>query len=78
MEATDLWRAILELGKTIPAPFNAMEAFVLMAPIVTLRGTQISVDYYKQLLAEVEERVENNMGSIPEEKYRVLWDNLPI
>ena len=77
-EASSLWRSILNLGKTIPAPINAIDSFIHMAPIVTLRGTQTCVDYYKELLAEVEERVRNKVGSIPEEKYRVLWDNLPI
>lgn len=78
LEGTALWQKVLHLGKTIPAPLNAIDAFIHMAPIVTLRGTQTSVDYYKLLLAEVEERVKNKVGSIPEEKYRVLWDNLPI
>ncbi len=77
-ESTDLWMSILRLGKTIPTPINAMDAFIHMAPIVTLRGTQECVDYYKELLVEVEERVEQGEASIPNEKYRVLWDNLPI
>ena len=77
-EASDCWRSILKLGKNIPAPINAIDAFIHLAPIVTLRGTQTSVDYYKLLLAEVEERIRDGVSSIPEENYRVLWDNLPI
>jgi len=77
-EATELWRSILNLGETIPSPINAIDGFIHMAPIVTLRGTQTCVDYYKLLLAEAEKRVRDGVSAIPEEKYRVLWDNLPI
>jgi benzoyl-CoA reductase/2-hydroxyglutaryl-CoA dehydratase subunit BcrC/BadD/HgdB len=36
------------------------------------------VDYYKLLYDEVAERAEKKIGTIPDEQYRVLWDNLPI
>ena len=49
-----------------------------LGPIVTLRGTQECVDYYRLLYEQVAERVDQGLGSIPEEKYRLLWDNLPI
>lgn len=77
-EASEKWKAILALGKTLPTPINSFDAFIHLGPIVTLRGTQVCVDYYNELYLEVEERVQNGIGSIPEEKYRVLWDNLPI
>ncbi|MDD5711829.1 MAG: 2-hydroxyacyl-CoA dehydratase family protein, partial [Smithellaceae bacterium] len=34
--------------------------------------------YYKELLAEMQERAANKIGAIPNERYRLLWDNLPI
>jgi benzoyl-CoA reductase/2-hydroxyglutaryl-CoA dehydratase subunit BcrC/BadD/HgdB len=36
------------------------------------------VDYYKLLYDQVAARADQGIGSIPEEKYRLLWDNLPI
>ena len=36
------------------------------------------MDYYKLLYDEVAERAEKKIGTIPDEQYRVLWDNLPI
>jgi len=36
------------------------------------------VDYYKLLLAEMQERVAQKIGAVADEKYRLLWDNLPI
>ena len=77
-EAADYWKKILYLGKTIPSPFNSLDSFIHLGPIVTLRGTRECVDYYKLLYEEVAERAQKKIGSISEERYRVLWDNLPI
>ncbi len=77
-KASGLWKQILDLGRTVPAPFTCLDAFIHIAPIVTLRGTPACVDYYQLLYAEVSGRAENKIGSVPEERYRVLWDNLPI
>jgi benzoyl-CoA reductase/2-hydroxyglutaryl-CoA dehydratase subunit BcrC/BadD/HgdB len=77
-QATGLWRKTLDLGRTVPVPFTSLDAFIHIAPIVTLRGTQACVDYYQLLYDEVAERVERKIGSVTDERYRVLWDNLPI
>jgi bcr-type benzoyl-CoA reductase subunit B len=77
-EAADYWAKMLNLGKNIPSPFNSLDTFIHLGPIVTLRGTQECVDYYKLLYEEVVERSEKKMASVPGEKYRVLWDNLPV
>ena len=77
-EAARYWMDMLDLGKTIPSPFNSLDTFIHLGPIVTLRGTEECVAYYKMLYEEVAERAKQKIGSIPEEKYRVLWDNLPV
>lgn len=77
-EASGYWKKMLYLAKEMPAPFNSLDSFIHLGPIVTLRGTRECVDYYKFLFAEVAERAANKIGSLAEEKYRVLWDNLPI
>jgi bcr-type benzoyl-CoA reductase subunit B len=77
-EAAEWWKKILYLCKSRPTPFNSLDSFIHLGPIVTLRGTQACVDYYKLLYDEVSERERNRIGSIPSEKYRLLWDNLPI
>ena len=77
-EASMYWRKMLYLCKTIPAPINSLDSFIHLGPIVTLRGTQACVDYYQLLYEEVAERARKKIGSIPDEKYRVLWDNLPV
>ncbi len=57
---------------------SAFDAFFHLALIVTLRGTDVCVNYYRELLDEMEDRVKNGICAVPGEKYRILWDNLPI
>ena len=77
-EAITLWREIRELCQARPSPLNAPDLFLNMAPIVTIRGTKAAVKFYRALKAEVEERVAYHVGAIPEERYRLLWDNIAI
>jgi benzoyl-CoA reductase/2-hydroxyglutaryl-CoA dehydratase subunit BcrC/BadD/HgdB len=78
IEGQRLWQKVLNTTAHKPSPMSAFDAFFFLALIVTLRGTQIAVDFYTDLLAEMEDRIENNISSIPNERYRLLWDNLPI
>jgi bcr-type benzoyl-CoA reductase subunit B len=77
-EGTSWWKKILYLCRRVPAPITSLDSFIHLAPIVTLRGTQVCVDYYKMLYEEVAERAENGIGAVPGERYRLLWDNLPV
>jgi benzoyl-CoA reductase/2-hydroxyglutaryl-CoA dehydratase subunit BcrC/BadD/HgdB len=77
-EAIALWQEILEFGQHRPSPINAPDLFVAMAPIVTLRGTRRAIDCYRRLKAELEERVAHGVGAVPDERYRLLWDNIAI
>lgn len=78
VEAQRLWQAVLDTAMNRPSPMTCFDAFFHLALIVTLRGTQVAVDYYRSLLAEMEQRVADGISAIPNEKYRLLWDNLPI
>jgi len=49
-----------------------------MAPIVALRGTRRAIGCYRRLKAELEERVARTIGAVPNERYRLLWDNIAI
>jgi benzoyl-CoA reductase/2-hydroxyglutaryl-CoA dehydratase subunit BcrC/BadD/HgdB len=78
LEAVGLWKEILELSCNHPAPFAAFDAFIHMAPIVTLRGTRWAIWYYKRLKKELEERVKKGQGAFAREEIRLIWDNIPI
>jgi benzoyl-CoA reductase/2-hydroxyglutaryl-CoA dehydratase subunit BcrC/BadD/HgdB len=51
---------------------------VHLAPMVLLRGTQAAVDYYRLLLAELEDRVSAGVGAVSNEAYRFYWDGPPV
>ena len=78
VEATTLWGEILDSCAHVPTPMTSFDAFIHMAPIVTLRGTQECIDYYVLLRDELMQRIEKGIWAIPEERHRLLWDNLPI
>jgi len=71
-------KRMLNLCKAIPAPINTFDHFISLGPAHTQRGRKESVEFWKRLEAEVEDRVNNKIGSIPNEKYRLYWHNLPI
>lgn len=73
-----LWQAVLDTTMHRPSPMSAFDAFFHLALIVTLRGTQEAVDYYEELLEEMKQRIAQGISAVPNEKVRLLWDNLPI
>lgn len=77
-KAVILWKEILDLSRQHPAPFAAFDAFIHMAPIVTLRGTPWAVRYYRKLKKEIELRVRKGVGAFAREEIRLIWDNIPI
>ncbi|HPV49760.1 MAG TPA: 2-hydroxyacyl-CoA dehydratase [Smithellaceae bacterium] len=77
-EGQKLWQAVLDTAAVRPAPMSAFDAFYHLALIVTLRGTKTAVRYYQNLLAQMKDRVSRGIGVVPGEKYRLLWDNIPI
>ena len=77
-QASQLWGEVLATCRNVPSPMSAFDGFILMAPIVTLRGEQRVIDFYEVLKQELEERVATGVAAVPGERYRILWDNLPI
>ncbi len=73
-----LWRQVLETAKNIPSPINFFDAAIHMGPIVVMRGTHYAIDYYKILLAELQDRIKNAITAVPEEKFRIYWDGMPL
>ncbi len=78
IQAQRMWKKVLDTCKNKPAPMTAFDAFFHLALIVTLRGQQVVVDYYQQLYDEMEQRIKDGISMVPNEKYRLLWDNLPV
>ncbi|MFQ6089009.1 MAG: 2-hydroxyacyl-CoA dehydratase subunit D [Candidatus Methanofastidiosia archaeon] len=78
IKAVSLWTKILKNCKAIPTPLNCPDRFIGMAPIVCLRGEKDAISYYERLLYEEEKRMREKKGAIKDEKFRLLWDNIPL
>ncbi len=77
-EGVSAYKDVLLMGRHKPSPLTCFDAFLNMAPIVCLRGTQYPVEFYKEMRAELEERVKRGEGAVKNEEIRLLWDNIPI
>lgn len=78
LECSNLWLEVLETAVTIPSPFTFWDGCVHMLPAVVLRGKQEAIDYYIQLKQELTERIEGGIAAVPDEKYRLFWEGMPI
>jgi bcr-type benzoyl-CoA reductase subunit B len=76
--ASELWGQCLETMRAKPAPMTIFDAFVHLAPVVSLRGLPVAREYYRILLAELRERVRQGIGAVTNEKKRLMWDNIAI
>jgi benzoyl-CoA reductase/2-hydroxyglutaryl-CoA dehydratase subunit BcrC/BadD/HgdB len=77
-ECSVLWKKVLDTARNVPSPFTFFDGTIHMGPAVVLRGTQRANDYYKLLLEELAERIENNIAAVNDEKHRIYWDGMPI
>jgi bcr-type benzoyl-CoA reductase subunit B len=74
----ETWGEVLATMKAKPAPMTIFDAFVHLAPVVSLRGLPVALEYYRTLLEELGERVERGIGAIADERKRLMWDNIAI
>ncbi|TET79707.1 2-hydroxyacyl-CoA dehydratase [candidate division TA06 bacterium] len=78
LECSQLWRRVLETAANVPSPFTFFDGTIHMGPAVVLRGTKTAVDYYKALLAELNDRVDKGVAAVEGERYRLYWEGMPI
>jgi benzoyl-CoA reductase/2-hydroxyglutaryl-CoA dehydratase subunit BcrC/BadD/HgdB len=78
LECSQSWQEVLETAAARPSPLTFFDSCIQMLPAVVLRGEQIAVDYYRMLKEELEERLEEGIAAVPDEKYRIYWEGMPI
>lgn len=78
MEGSKMWQAVLNTTMHKPSPMSCFDAFFHLALIVTLRGTPVVIEYYQGLVEEMNQRIAQGISAVPEERFRLLWDNLPV
>jgi len=70
------WKRFLSYAENRPSGITAFDSFVQMAPFLTLRGTPQFAEHYNLLADETEQLVEQGRFPVPNEKYRLFWDNI--
>lgn len=72
------WRRVLELNARRPAPFNALvDGTVYLGVLNALRGTREGAEYFERLVEEMEAKAAQELGTIPDERYRLLFVGVP-
>ncbi|NIQ39976.1 MAG: 2-hydroxyglutaryl-CoA dehydratase [Proteobacteria bacterium] len=77
-DASLTWGHVLATMKARPAPMTVFDAFGHLAPIVSLRGLPVALEYYETLLGELKERVDRSIGAVKSERKRLMWDNIAV
>lgn len=75
-KAAEIKIEAMRLCKVKPSPANFFEWTNSIAPVNFLPGNQEIVDYFTIKRAEIQERVDTGVGSVPVEKYRLFWDGI--
>ena len=77
-ECSDLWEAVLHTAANRPSPLTFFDECIHMGPAVVMRGRKEANDYYRILLAEMQERVKQSIAAVDGERYRFYWDGMPV
>lgn len=75
-EGLRYWKRFTEFARHRPSGITVFDSFVQMAPFLTLRGTPHFAEHYRLLYEETRERMEQGDFPVPNERYRLLWDNI--
>ena len=76
-ESTSLWAKVCIANRAIPAPLDEKTILSFYVLAVLGRPRDDVVDFYQELLAEVEERVENQIAANAYERARLISDSQP-
>lgn len=77
LETSRLWYECHQLRKNVPCPVASGDMWTCMMPGYFLAGRKEALEFYHQLYAELKDRVDNKIGVVPEERYRLMWSGLP-
>lgn len=66
----------LELCKARPTPAVFWDWVASIAPINFLPGNQALVDYFQGVKTEIEQRLEQGVSALPNERYRLAFDGI--
>jgi len=72
------FRQLIELNRSTPAVFNAVsEGTVYLGVANGFRGTAAGAAYFRDLVEEMSYKAANRLGTVNEEKYRLVFVGVP-
>ncbi|HZY43458.1 MAG TPA: 2-hydroxyacyl-CoA dehydratase family protein [Anaerolineae bacterium] len=72
------WKRVLKLNESTPAVFNALtDGTVYLGVSNGFRGTAAGAKYFTDLVEEMEYKAAHGLGTLTEEKYRLLFVGVP-
>ncbi|HXV90599.1 MAG TPA: 2-hydroxyacyl-CoA dehydratase family protein [Gemmatimonadales bacterium] len=72
------WERLLQLNRSRPSVFNALsDGTIYLGVANALRGTPEGAAYFEDLVAEMEYKVAHGIGTLTEEKWRLVFVGVP-
>lgn len=72
-ESISTWHKCQQLRRAVPSPMGTEDHVVTFVPAYFMLGEPDTLQFYKELYAELKDRVDRKIGVIPNEKIRLLW-----
>jgi len=78
VELNHIWYEINELRKVRPCPMHSRDFWSCMnASLYPAGDPKAAIQLYKDMYQEIKERVDNKIGAVENEKYRMVFGELP-
>jgi benzoyl-CoA reductase/2-hydroxyglutaryl-CoA dehydratase subunit BcrC/BadD/HgdB len=74
----DYWKNVIELRKAIPSPWTCQETNNDLFFMVCMSGRKEMEEYFNKVKKEVKFRVDHNIGKVPDERFRLIYTNVPL
>lgn len=72
------WKKVLDLNKNTPSVFNALtDGTIYLGVANGFRGTQEGSTYFKELVEELQYKVDQKIGTLTQEKFRLTFVGVP-
>ena len=72
------WKRVLELNQSRPSLFNALtDGTVYLGVSNGFKGTAAGSEYFKELVEEMEYKAKHGIGTLVDEKYRLIFVGVP-
>lgn len=75
-KAGQLRMEAMDMCAVRPAPASFFDWTTSLAPVNFVPGGPKIVEYFETVKAEIQQRIDDGEGCVPQEKYRLFWDGI--